>query len=159
MRIELLQPDEVAAFFCWRGGVDGRGSCLDLALDSEIQQHLHGSRFIFLAKEGAGNEWIGTVSLALFHEDEELADGKTRVYLQALWVDEKWRRRGAATTLVQHSVQAARERGFDVLTLAVEPDEAGASALYLRLGFEKFKTSFFEWEGESLAVDCLRLGL
>lgn len=103
MRIEPLHPTEVADFLAWRGASDP-GTYLDAAFDSQIRQHLEGSRFIFLAKEEAENEWIGTVSLALFHHDEELVDGQTRVYLQALEIISLWLRRGVGTKLTQHVV-------------------------------------------------------
>ena len=56
--------------------------------------------------------------------------------VEVLAVDEQYRRRGIARTLLNRLFVAFRERGIDTITLSVPADESGAKQLYDKLGFE-----------------------
>jgi ribosomal protein S18 acetylase RimI-like enzyme len=56
--------------------------------------------------------------------------------VEVLAVEEKYRRRGIATLLLDKLFAAFKERGIDTVTLSVPADEVGAKRLYDKLGFE-----------------------
>lgn len=50
-------------------------------------------------------------------------------------VDRRWRRRGIGQLLVEHSLAAARERGFDAMLFSLVLESNPSGRLYERLGF------------------------
>src|SRR5438876_11245481 len=70
--------------------------------------------------------------------DEVLRRWKaTRVgSVEVLVVEEQYRRRGIAMSLLNRLFVIFRERGIDTVTLSVPADEIGAKELYDKLGFE-----------------------
>ena len=71
-----------------------------------------------------------------------LADG---MYLCALCVHPRARRRGVGRSLVEAAIDFARSRGVEALYLHVEPDNAAATALYADVfGFERFSDARFD---------------
>jgi len=70
--------------------------------------------------------------------DEVLRRWKTTKVgsVDVLAVEERYRRRGVATLLLNRLFAAFRERGIDTVTLSVPADEIGAKELYDKLGFE-----------------------
>jgi len=56
--------------------------------------------------------------------------------VEILAVEERYRRRGIATLLLNHLFIGFRERRIDTVTLSVPADERGAKELYDKLGFE-----------------------
>ncbi len=56
--------------------------------------------------------------------------------VEVLAVDEQYRRRGIARSLLNRLLVVFRERGIDTVTLSVPADESGAKELYDKLGFE-----------------------
>ena len=70
--------------------------------------------------------------------DEVLRRWKTTKVgsVDVLAVEERYRRRGIATLLLNRLFAAFRERGIDTVTLSVPADEIGAKELYDKLGFE-----------------------
>jgi len=56
--------------------------------------------------------------------------------VEVLAVDEQYRRRGIARSLLNRLFVVFRERGIDTVTLSVPADESGAKELYDKLGFE-----------------------
>lgn len=89
------------------------------------------------------------------HSDRSLADGKITAYLQALDVDPQYRRQGIGTHLIQTVGQEALFRGFERLSIMVEPNNSLALNLYQKLGFREFKRSIDYWKGKQYPVICL----
>ncbi len=56
--------------------------------------------------------------------------------VEVLAVNEQYRRRGIARSLLNRLFVVFRERGIDTVTLSVPADESGAKELYDKLGFE-----------------------
>jgi ribosomal protein S18 acetylase RimI-like enzyme len=56
--------------------------------------------------------------------------------VEILAVEEQYRRRGIATSLLNHLFRVFNDRGIDTVTLSVPADERGAKQLYDKLGFE-----------------------
>jgi ribosomal protein S18 acetylase RimI-like enzyme len=56
--------------------------------------------------------------------------------VEVLVVEERYRRKGIATMLLNRLFEVFVERGIDTVTLSVPADERGAKELYDRLGFE-----------------------
>ena len=56
--------------------------------------------------------------------------------VEVLAVDEQYRRRGIARSLLNRLFVVFRERGIGTVTLSVPADESGAKELYDKLGFE-----------------------
>jgi ribosomal protein S18 acetylase RimI-like enzyme len=56
-------------------------------------------------------------------------------YIAELYVQPEHRRRGLGLALMNAALEAARARGADYIEVATSEDDAGARALYERLGF------------------------
>ena len=56
--------------------------------------------------------------------------------VEVLAVEEKYRRRGIGTQLLDTLFQAFTKRGIDTVTLSMPAEEIGAKKLYDKLGFE-----------------------
>lgn len=68
----------------------------------------------------------------LFVESETLPG---EWYVDTLVIDPEFRRQGIASSLVEHVVEIAKEKGFNKLALNCEVDNEGALMLYKNLGF------------------------
>jgi ribosomal protein S18 acetylase RimI-like enzyme len=101
----------------------------------------------------------GTVQLVPNHKEEDLADGKTTAYLEALEVKEDFRKRGLGTWLVTSVERLAADQGFRRLTLMVEPDNEPALSLYQKLGFVFFKDFTEIWRGRPHPLLCMEKAL
>jgi len=66
------------------------------------------------------------------------AVGDEELELDALFVDPEWRRRRAATVLVEDVLRIAGERGSSAIVVTANPD---ALAFYRSVGFEEFGTA------------------
>jgi GNAT superfamily N-acetyltransferase len=68
-----------------------------------------------------------------------LEHGGPAVWLDELYVEPRWRRRGIAQALVDEAARLARERGCIALDLEVEDGHHDATRLYTRLGFTRHR--------------------
>lgn len=154
--IELLRgDDEICRFMQWRKG-DG-----SLEIISDLKDTIGGVQagtiWVLVAK--VGEDWVGSIKLQQFHQDEELADGRRRGYIGALDVEPAFRRRGIGRALTLRILQEASNRGFAEVTLNVEPTNQAARELYFKVGFRKFKMSLLHWQGEDVEAESLILEL
>ncbi|RXW18643.1 hypothetical protein EST38_g7204 [Candolleomyces aberdarensis] len=62
-----------------------------------------------------------------------------RGYIAMLSVDKRWRKRGIASSLVRHSIEAMKLGGVDEIMLETEYDNHAALSLYESLGFIREK--------------------
>lgn len=147
--IQKLDSKTIPQFLSWRS----TDAYLEQILEQEIAYHNEGTRVIFVAKER--ETIIGTAQFVSEHSDRSLADGKYTAYLQALEVKPQYRRQGIGTRLIKTVEQEALFRGFERLTIMVEPNNAPALNLYQKLGFTKFKQSTDYWRGRTYPVICL----
>ena len=147
--IQKLDDKNIPQFLSWRG----TDRYLQQILKQEIAYHNEETRVIFIAK--LDETIIGTAQFVSVHSDRELADGKVNAYLQALEVALQYRRRGIGTHLIKTVEQEALFRGFERLSVMVEPDNNPALNLYQKLGFGEFKRSMDCWQGKKYPVICL----
>jgi GNAT superfamily N-acetyltransferase len=68
-----------------------------------------------------------------------LEHGGPAAWLDELYVEPRWRRRGIGQELVDAALQLARERGCIALDLEVEDGHDDAARLYARLGFARHR--------------------
>ncbi len=154
--IELLRgDDEITRFMQWRKG-DGSPEIISDLKDT-IGGVQAGTVWVFIAV--IGEQWVGNIKLQRFHEDREMADGARRGCIGALEVEPALRRRGIGRALTQRAVREAANRGFAEVTLNVEPSNEAARALYLVMGFEKWRDTTLHWQGEEFEVESLILDL
>ncbi|EIM84188.1 acyl-CoA N-acyltransferase [Stereum hirsutum FP-91666 SS1] len=62
-----------------------------------------------------------------------------RGYIAMLSVSKSWRKRGIASALVRHSMEAMKSSGVEEIVLETEHDNAAALSLYASLGFVREK--------------------
>ena len=152
--IELLRgDDEIYRFMQWRKG-DGSPEIISDLKDT-IGGVQGGTVWVFIAV--IGETWVGSIKLQRFHEDRQMADGTRRGCIGALEVETEFRRRGIGRALTQRAVREAANRGFAEVTLNVEPTNEAARALYLAMGFEKWRDTVLHWQGEEFEVESLIL--
>ena len=147
--IQKLDYKDIPQFLSWRG----TDRYLRQILEREIAHHKEGTKVIFIAK--LNETIIGTVQFVSVHRDRELADGKETAYLQALDVVPQYRRQGIGTCLIETVEREAFLKGFERLSIIVEPNNNPALALYQKLGFKEFKRSLDCWRGKRYPVICL----
>lgn len=75
--------------------------------------------------------------------------------VEALEVREGHRGQGIGADLMRWVEAEAVRRGFQRLTLMVEPGNAEALRLYERLGFVKFEESLYVWRGKEYPTLCM----
>lgn len=147
--IRLATWADLELMLAWRG--------LSISMRDAITQEFLNLQLgicqIFLAfnKE---NTLIGTVQIKQEHSDPDFCDEKS-AYVQALEVRHEFLRLGVASTIMGFLEQYAKKHGIERLTLMVEPDNIPAVALYQKLGFHTFKTSFWVWEDKEFPTICL----
>ena len=89
---------------------------------------------IFWTAEDEG-KLIGELYVFLNLDDKDFADGQNTAYLCAFRVQEKYRRQGIGTLLIETAGKDLKERGFTGVTIGVEEEEELNVKLYKRLGF------------------------
>tara|TARA_B100000749_G_scaffold55588_1_gene40534 strand:- start:334 stop:843 length:510 start_codon:yes stop_codon:yes gene_type:complete len=83
----------------------------------------------FVLKE---NKWIVGIGNIIFNEDNK------RAHALHIFIDEKYRRKGLATKMLQHLESLARDKRMSILTLRVMPKNTPAINLYEKMGFEEY---------------------
>lgn len=66
----------------------------------------------------------------------ELQGGKVRFWVDWIWIDPPYRRRGYASQVLELLAEEAVRHGADRIGLYVFADNPGAMALYAKLGFQ-----------------------
>lgn len=60
-------------------------------------------------------------------------------HIEALGVNEKYKRKGVASKLIKYSEELAKKKGFDQIGLAVEKGNIFLERIYKRRGYKKWK--------------------
>ena len=89
-----------------------------------------GRHFLKVIDPGDGRQVGETWFLA------ERKRGRVRFWVDWIWIEPPYRRRGYATDVLRQLTAEAQRRGADRVGLSVLYDNKGAIALYRRLGFE-----------------------
>jgi len=95
----------------------------------------------------AGDEAVG---FAVFFPTFSTFAGRTGMYLEDLYVEPRWRRRGVGRRLLAHVARVAAARGCTQMNWSVLDWNELALNFYRRLGAEKVR----EWEGYRLAGEA-----
>jgi aminoglycoside 3-N-acetyltransferase I len=98
--------------------------------DAYINGLLTADAFIALVATD-GDEVVGGIAA---YELRKFERERSEIYIYDLAVDERYRRRGIATALIQKLREIARERGAYVIFVQADPPDDPAVALYTRLG-------------------------
>ena len=83
---------------------------------------------------------VGMISLAIVQMPSGL-----RSYLEDLVINSSYRRRGAATKLLEAAIDLARNAGVRTLDFTSRPSRIGTIELYERLGFRRRETNVFRY--------------
>ena len=83
----------------------------------------------------SSNELVGVVVCKI----DKHRSGRMRGYIGMLAVDERYRKRGIASTLVSRVLERMQQLGTDECVLEAEITNLGALSLYRRLGFLRTK--------------------
>jgi len=98
--------------------------------DAYVAGLLGSDSFIaFVAVEG--DAVIGGITAYELHKFEQ---ERSEIYIYDLAVDERHRRAGVATALIEQLRAVARDRGAYVIFVQADPPDAPAVALYTKLG-------------------------
>jgi aminoglycoside 3-N-acetyltransferase I len=85
------------------------------------------------------NEMVG--ALAAYELVKYEAD-RSEIYIYDLAVDERFRRRGIATALIEELKRIARDKGAWVIFVQADPPDEPAVTLYRKLGIEEHVLHF-----------------
>lgn len=93
----------------------------------------------------AGGDLVGFIFARLLGDE---------MHLMKLAVNPQWRNRGAATSLLEAALEAARSRGATTAVLEVRPANQGAIAFYRKAGFETVgvRPNYYPQTGENALV-------
>ena len=83
----------------------------------------------FVLKE---NKWIVGIGNIILNENNKWA------HALHIFIDEKYRKKGLATKMLQHLESLARYKKMRILTLRVMPKNVPAKNLYKKMGFEEY---------------------
>jgi len=78
------------------------------------------------------NKWIVGIGNIIFNENNKWA------HALHIFIDEKYRKKGLATKMLQHLESLARDKKMKTLTLRVMPKNVPAKKLYQKMGFEEY---------------------
>lgn len=122
--------------FCIKQPVDeDLQAALNIAVNSfsdpwslaSMKECLHSDNYVFLAVYVDAN-LIGYIILQVIIDEAQLVN---------IAVDDKYRRRGYASTLIDKALDLLKSYGYVSCVLEVRVSNSGAIALYRSLGFEK----------------------
>lgn len=88
-----------------------------------------------------GDNKIGYVILTRYHSVEK---GGLTLYIDELFVEERFRREGVGKKIMGEIIQIAKEEGAKGLWAQTEPLNDGAQSFFISLGFQEKKTRNFE---------------
>lgn len=101
--------------------------------DSYLSRLLGSETFIAIAAIAAG-QVVGGLAAYILPKFEQ---ARSELYIYDLAVDERFRRQGVATALIERLKQVARERGAYVIFVQADHGDDAAIALYSKLGMRE----------------------
>jgi ribosomal protein S18 acetylase RimI-like enzyme len=114
------------------------GNPTDLFTQSFIRQVCFGQSpslyALVAAIDGPTNEAEQVIGMALFHQSINTGFGQVGSYLNDLYVDQAYRRRGIARALMAEVAAATRREGRGFIWWTVKPKNADGMAFYRSLG-------------------------
>lgn len=98
--------------------------------DAYVERLLTSDTFIALVAMD-GDAVVGGIAA---YELQKFERERSEIYIYDLAVDERYRRQGIATALIEKLREVARERGTYVIFVQADPPDDPAVALYTKLG-------------------------
>ncbi len=95
----------------------------------------------YVALAFVGGEAVGCV-MATAEYHPPIYVHPHRGWLSDVWVEERWRRRGVARTLIAAAEDWLREQGISRIELSVAQANTAAQAVYARLGYHLATLTF-----------------
>lgn len=138
---------------------------LNLIWDKDIANNFGDSRWIVWKSEFIENNNTGKCKTFIVFDDKEpigqgtllfspqcngirgrveLADGIKTVCLGALRIEKQYEGQGHISKLVKMMEQYAKDKGYKIITIGVEPKETRNLAIYLHWGYDTFIKSEME---------------
>jgi ribosomal protein S18 acetylase RimI-like enzyme len=128
------------------------------ALSSTLDKDYHGKLFedhveeprVFMAV--VGNKQVGWIELGY-----DKWNNRMRVW--EFLVEEKFRKRGIGTSLMNHAVKIAKEKGARMLVLETQTNNDTALDFYLKFGFELIGLDVAAYSNEDIEKKEIRIEL
>ncbi len=95
---------------------------------------------LILAKDKAGLEIIGTLSIAFYK-----TPSGHHAWVEDVIVDKQFRGKGLGKALMNKALDLARERKVYSVNLTSMPARLAANQLYQKMGFKKNKTNLYKY--------------
>ncbi len=95
---------------------------------------------LILAKDKAGLEIIGTLSIAFYK-----TPSGHHAWVEDVIVDKQFRGKGLGKALMNKALDLARERKAYSVNLTSMPERLAANKLYQKMGFKKNKTNLYKY--------------
>jgi ribosomal protein S18 acetylase RimI-like enzyme len=99
------------------------------------------STVLFIAREIASGEIVGTLTLALFRIPTGL-----RAWVEDVVVDQNARGKGVGAALSEAALARARREGARTIDLTSRPTRDAANRLYKRIGFVQRDTNVYRYD-------------
>ena len=96
------------------------------------------SSYLFIAKHTPTGEIAGMVMAAIYR-----IPYTQKAYLDDLVIDEKFRKMGIATKLMQKAIEVAKEHRAAYIDFTSRPDRVAGNNLYEKLGFQKREANVY----------------
>lgn len=104
----------------------------------DMQNMLNSKDCFFFVARNSQNRTVGMITLIIYR----IPYIKKGV-LEDIVVDQKFRRQGIGTKLIETAVKKAKNEGAFVIDFTSRPTRLSANQLYKKLGFEQRKTNVY----------------
>jgi len=105
--------------------------------DESLQEIINSPQsFLFIARHTPTQEIAGMIMETIYR----IPDTK-KAYIDDLYIDEKFRKMGIATKLMQQVVATAKEQNAVYVAFTSRPDRVAGNTLYQKLGFTQHETN------------------
>lgn len=95
---------------------------------------------------------VATLDPNAVNNSENLVDDKT-AYLQAFRTKEEYQGKGYFSILFKYMIEDLKSRGYERVTLGVEPQEEKNKAIYTKYGFTDFIKSAPDYYPDGTTID------
>ena len=95
---------------------------------------------------------VATLDPNIVNNSENLVDDKT-AYLQAFRTKEEYQGKGYFSILFKYMIEDLRKRGYERVTLGVEPQEEKNKTIYTKYGFTDFIKTAPDYYPDGTTID------
>ena len=94
------------------------------------------------------NEFVAEASFVFETDDPEYTISNQRLYLSRAITKDIYRHNGIATSLINHIISVAKDKGYQEITVGVDVNNEAALSLYKKLGFDEVLYRGFDKDRE-----------